>query len=99
MAGASAETGVPEAAVRALVAGADLLCLGSETGPALFEQTLNAIADAVDEGRLPLERLADAAARTAALSTRFPLRAPRKSKRQPSGATLGFKPASRSLPA
>ncbi|UKA62552.1 glycoside hydrolase family 3 protein [Arthrobacter sp. FW306-04-A] len=72
MAGASAETGVPEAAVRALVAGADLLCLGSETGPALFEQTLNAIADAVEEGRLPLERLADAAARTAALSSRFP---------------------------
>lgn len=72
MAGASAETGVPEAAVRALVAGADLLCMGSKTGPALFEQTLNAIADAVDEGRLPLERLADAAARTAALSSRFP---------------------------
>lgn len=72
MAGASAQTGVPEAAVRALMAGADLLCLGSETGPALFEQTLNAIADAVEEGRLPMERLADAAARTVALSSRFP---------------------------
>ncbi|MEZ2390580.1 glycoside hydrolase family 3 protein [bacterium RCC_150] len=71
MAGASAQTGVPEAAVRALVAGADLLCLGSETGPVLYERTLTAILDAVDEGRLPLERLADAAARTAALSTRF----------------------------
>ena len=35
MAGASAQTGVPEAAVRALIAGADLLCLGSRnrTGP------------------------------------------------------------------
>ena len=31
MAGASAETGIPEAAVRALVAGVDLLCLGSDT--------------------------------------------------------------------
>ncbi|MGO4584897.1 glycoside hydrolase family 3 protein [Arthrobacter sp. 2RAF6] len=72
MAGASAQTGVPEAAVRALMAGADLLCLGSETGPALFEQTLTAIADAVEEGRLPMERLADAVARTAALSSRFP---------------------------
>jgi beta-N-acetylhexosaminidase len=72
MAGASAQTGVPEAAVRALMAGADLLCLGSETGPALFEQTLNAIIDAVEEGRLPMERLADAAARTATLSSRFP---------------------------
>ncbi|MFH5878939.1 glycoside hydrolase family 3 protein [Arthrobacter sp. NA-172] len=72
MAGASAQTGVAEAAVRALIAGADLLCLGSETGPALFDQTLNAIAAAVEEGRLPMERLADAAERTAALSSRFP---------------------------
>ncbi|UKA58445.1 glycoside hydrolase family 3 protein [Arthrobacter sp. FW306-2-2C-D06B] len=72
MAGASAQTGIPEAAVRALIAGADLLCLGSETGPALFEQTLTAIADAVEEGRLPVERLADAVARTAALSSGFP---------------------------
>ncbi|MDQ0031644.1 glycoside hydrolase family 3 protein [Arthrobacter bambusae] len=72
MAGASAQTGIPEAAVRSLIAGADLLCLGSETGPALFEQTLTAIAEAVEEGRLPLERLEDAVARTAALSSRFP---------------------------
>jgi beta-N-acetylhexosaminidase len=72
MAGASAQTGIPEAAVRALIAGADLLCLGSETGPALFEQTLTAIADAVEEGRLPVERLVDAVARTAALSSGFP---------------------------
>lgn len=72
MAGASAQTGIPEAAVRALIAGADLLCLGSETGPALFEQTITAIADAVGDGRLPMERLADAVARTQALSSRFP---------------------------
>ncbi|MFF2297940.1 glycoside hydrolase family 3 protein [Arthrobacter sp. NPDC058127] len=72
MTGASAGTGVPEAAVRALIAGADLLCLGSETGPSLFEQTITAIADAVEEGRLPMQRLADAVARTAALSSRFP---------------------------
>jgi beta-N-acetylhexosaminidase len=72
MAGASAGTGIPEAAVRALMAGADLLCLGSETAPALFEHTLTAITEAVEEGRLPLERLADASARIAALSSRFP---------------------------
>ncbi|MBT8161980.1 MULTISPECIES: glycoside hydrolase family 3 protein [Arthrobacter] len=72
MAGASAQTGVPEAAVRALMAGADLLCLGSDTTPALFEQTLAAITRAVQAGRLPLERLADAAARTATLAGRFP---------------------------
>lgn len=52
MAGASAQTGVPEAAVRALLAGTDLLCLGSDTGPELYEQTLAAITAAVAEGRL-----------------------------------------------
>lgn len=72
MAGASADTGVPEAAVRALQAGADLLCVGSDTGPELYEQTLAAITEAVAEGRLSLERLADAAARVAGLSARFP---------------------------
>ncbi len=72
MAGASAETGVPEAAVRALLAGADLLCLGSDTGPELYEQTLAAITTAVAEGRLDPERLADAAGRVAKLSARFP---------------------------
>ncbi|WP_120519895.1 glycoside hydrolase family 3 protein [Arthrobacter celericrescens] len=72
MAGASAETGVPEAAVRALLAGADLLCLGSDTGPELYEQTLAAITAAVAEGRLDPARLADAAGRVAELSARFP---------------------------
>lgn len=43
---------------------------GDRTG--LFEQTITAIADAVGDGRLPMERLADAVARTQALSSRFP---------------------------
>jgi len=76
MAGASAQTGVPEAAVRALLAGADLLCLGSDTGPELYEQTLAAITAAVAEGRLDPARLADAAGRVAALSARFPAAGP-----------------------
>ena len=76
MAGASAESGVPEAAVRALLAGADLLCLGSDTGPELYEQTLAAITAAVTEGRLDPARLADAAGRVAALSARFPAAGP-----------------------
>ncbi|OFI36864.1 hypothetical protein BIU82_11925 [Arthrobacter sp. SW1] len=76
MAGASAETGVPEAAVRALLAGSDLLVLGSDTSPELYEQTLTAITAAVAEGRVSFERLADAAARVAGLAKRFPAAGP-----------------------
>jgi beta-N-acetylhexosaminidase len=68
MAGASAETGIPEAAVRALVAGCDLLCLGSDTDPALVEQIVSEVVSAVEEGRLTEERLSDAAARVDALA-------------------------------
>lgn len=71
MAGASADTGIPEAAVRALVAGCDLLCLGSDTGPELFAGIVERIAGAVADGRLPLERLADAAARVEALAATY----------------------------
>jgi beta-N-acetylhexosaminidase len=61
MAGASAETGIPEAAVRALAAGCDLLCLGSETTEELVAEVVAAIVDAVSEGRLALQRLEEAA--------------------------------------
>jgi len=62
MAGASADTGIPEAAVRALVAGCDLLCLGSETPELLVTDVVSAVETAVVSGRLPLSRLLDAAA-------------------------------------
>jgi beta-N-acetylhexosaminidase len=62
MAGASGSTGIPEAAVRALVAGCDLLCLGSETGERLFVDVVDAIVSAVSDGRLALERLQQAVA-------------------------------------
>lgn len=61
MAGASAGTGIPEAAVRALVAGCDLLCLGSETREDLVLEVVSAVVAAVDQGRLGLERLQAAA--------------------------------------
>jgi beta-N-acetylhexosaminidase len=55
------ETGIPAAAARALAAGCDLLCLGTGGSPA----QLDAIADAV--AGVDPDRLADAAARVAAL--------------------------------
>jgi beta-N-acetylhexosaminidase len=71
MAGASAETGIPEAAVRALVAGCDLLCIGSETSEDCFLAVVDAIVDAALSGRLPVGRLEDAADRVALMSRRF----------------------------
>ncbi|NDU72617.1 glycoside hydrolase family 3 protein [Actinomadura sp. DSM 109109] len=64
MQGASGAIGIPEAAVRALKAGADLLCLGPHEHAETVEATLAAIDEAVRTGRLPLARLADAAERT-----------------------------------
>lgn len=71
MAGASAVTGIPEAAVRALAAGCDLLCLGSDTDPALFDEIVEHVVTAVAEGRLPVERLQDAAARVDRLADEY----------------------------
>ncbi|MEO9322463.1 glycoside hydrolase family 3 N-terminal domain-containing protein [Nocardioides sp. C4-1] len=67
MAGASVDGGIPEAAVEALVAGADLLCLGADLAPDLVRATATAIVAAVDSGRLPAERLSEAARRAASL--------------------------------
>ena len=69
MAGASAETGIPEAAVRALVAGVDLLCLGSGTSQETYDAVHAAVVAAVRSGRLPEGRVAEAAARVRALAT------------------------------
>jgi beta-N-acetylhexosaminidase len=57
--------GVPEAAVRALAAGADLLCLGHDLHEDAVDEVLDALVAAVGEGRLTLERLEGAAARVA----------------------------------
>lgn len=62
MAGVAGLYGIPGAAVRALAAGADLLCIGGETRPEAEIDTIrDAIVDAVLNGVLPEERLADAA--------------------------------------
>jgi beta-N-acetylhexosaminidase len=71
MAGASADTGIPEAAVRALAAGCDLLCVGSETTEDCYLAVIEALVEAAASGRLPVERLEEAAARVALLSKGF----------------------------
>jgi beta-N-acetylhexosaminidase len=54
--------GVPNAAVAALVAGADLLCLGSEFDDDMLGAVVDAVLRAVTDGVLPAERLVAAAA-------------------------------------
>lgn len=56
---------VGEAAVRAVEAGADLLCLGLD--PALYTESYHALRRAVASGRLTVERLEESGARTQAL--------------------------------
>jgi beta-N-acetylhexosaminidase len=65
MAGASAGRGIPAAAVSALAAGCDLLCLGPDKDAALVREVQAAIVAAVKDGALAEERLAEAAARVA----------------------------------
>ncbi|MFE5687299.1 glycoside hydrolase family 3 protein [Streptomyces sp. NPDC056512] len=60
-----AHYGLTGAAVRALAAGVDLVCLGNTSGEAEFTALRTAIAQAVERGELPEERLAEAAHRTA----------------------------------
>jgi beta-N-acetylhexosaminidase len=59
--------GIPEAAVLAMLAGVDLLCLGRDTSEEVYHAVVAALADAVRTGRLPGQRLEDAADRVAAL--------------------------------
>jgi beta-N-acetylhexosaminidase len=67
MRGASATTGIPDAAVRALAAGCDLLCIGTANTDAQLGEIEAAIAAAVSDGRLDPSRLTEANSRVAAL--------------------------------
>jgi beta-N-acetylhexosaminidase len=67
MAAVSSTYGVEEAAVRALIAGADSLGLGHDLHEDAVERVHAAIVDAVGTGRLTEERVAEAADRVAAL--------------------------------
>lgn len=71
MAGASATRGIPEAAVLSLVAGVDLLCLGTATAPDLLAKTRARIREAIGTGRLSAQRVFDAASRIRAMRSRL----------------------------
>jgi beta-N-acetylhexosaminidase len=60
---AAAAGGVAPGAVRALAAGADLLCIGADVDRPLVERVVDDIATAIADGRLPAGRV-EAAART-----------------------------------
>lgn len=71
MVGASGEIGIAEAAVRALAAGCDLLCIGTDNSDAEIGEILEHVLRAVEEGRLSAERVAEASARVAWLAERM----------------------------
>ena len=83
MQGASGHIGLPEAAVRALLAGNDLLCFGGELPKSpdssvvheAIQATADAIVEAVHAGRLTEDRLREAVARNASLSLPYPVSA------------------------
>jgi beta-N-acetylhexosaminidase len=64
----SATVGVEAAAVTALAAGVDLLCVGHDLGEDDLLRIERAVVDAVADGRLAEDRLAEAAARVEALA-------------------------------
>jgi beta-N-acetylhexosaminidase len=59
--------GIPGAAVRAVIAGTDLLCLGRDIDEEMYFDVRSALIGAARSGRLPVARLEDAAARVAEL--------------------------------
>jgi beta-N-acetylhexosaminidase len=63
----SEKYGIPEAAVQAVIAGTDLLCLGRDQDQQSFLAVKAALMAAVRSGRLPGGRLEEAAARVAEL--------------------------------
>src|SRR5690606_33386564 len=60
--------GIGPAAVRALAAGADLLCIGAKVDADLVERIAAEIAAALGDGRLSTERVEQAAQRAAELA-------------------------------
>ncbi|GIH66928.1 glycoside hydrolase family 3 protein [Microbispora siamensis] len=82
MAAVSGRYGLGGASAMAVAAGADAVCVGGENADeATHEHIRDAVADAVTEGRLSEERLADAAARVRAL-TAWQMQAPPLDDRQ-----------------
>jgi beta-N-acetylhexosaminidase len=94
MKGASvAAGGTGPAAVRALAAGADLLCIGSQVDAALVERVVDEIVAALGDGRLDLARVEEAAGRGDALAGWARTAAPGR----PASADLGYAAARRAV--
>lgn len=77
MAAVAADAGPGAAAVRAIAAGVDLVCIGNPQlagvdDAAQYREVADAVAAAVDDGRIPLARIRDAADRVARLAARYP---------------------------
>ena len=72
MRGLAASVGVEEGAVLALAAGADALCVGHDLHAEAVDAIYEAILDAVREGRLGEDRLAQASARVAGVAGGLP---------------------------
>ena len=70
----AAPHGVPEAAVRTVAAGADLLCLGRDQDQETYLAVRAALATAVTDGRLPARRLEEAGARVSRLRSWLAIR-------------------------
>lgn len=68
MKGASGVHGIPEAAVRALAAGCDLLCIGSDNSAEEMAEIVAAVETAIATGRLAEQRVRESAARVRALA-------------------------------
>lgn len=68
MTGASGEIGIARAAVRAIAAGCDLLCVGTENTDEQLADIERELRGALADGRLDSARLADAARRNGALA-------------------------------
>ena len=83
MVGASGSLGMAGAAVAALRAGCDLLCLGTENTDAQLDDIEEAVNDAVAESTLPSTRVSDAISRVRGLAE--DLTAAREAAGQPPG--------------
>lgn len=90
MKGASGDVGIAEAAVLALAAGCDLLCIGTDNTEEQLNQIESAIVTAIDDGRLGADRLAEAVARNALLGRE--LRADAASIPIPEYVTADYEP-------
>ncbi|SCE67405.1 glycoside hydrolase family 3 protein [Micromonospora mirobrigensis] len=84
--------GVGPAAVRALAAGADLLCVGAKVDASLVERVVTGIVAAIGDGGLDRVRVEQAAERTAALAART-----RAATAVPATADLGYAAARRAV--